>query len=79
MFDTVRWYRQAAEVSDGRRRVLSGADPPLPNELVCKIERARVTRLFVAGGTVIRKPLRAGCCPLRTPWRLPCRSTMQRR
>jgi hypothetical protein len=37
--------------------VLSDADPPRRNELVYESERVRVTRLFLAGGTVIRKQL----------------------
>ena len=41
----------------GADRVLSGADPPLFNELVYESERVRVTRLIRAGGTVIRKQL----------------------
>ena len=41
----------------GADRVLSGADPPLFDELVYESERVRVTRLIRAGGTVIRKQL----------------------
>jgi hypothetical protein len=37
--------------------VLSGADSPRYNELVSESERVRVIRLFLAGGTVIRKQL----------------------
>jgi signal transduction histidine kinase len=32
-----------------------GLDPPVRTELVCESERTRVSRLFFAGGTVIRK------------------------
>ena len=41
----------------GADRVLSGADPPVFNELVYESERVRVTRLIRAGRTVIRKQL----------------------
>src|ERR1700746_1760662 len=39
----------------GSGQVLPGADPPVRAETVHQSERTRVTRLFLPGGTVIRK------------------------
>jgi serine/threonine protein kinase len=39
----------------GAGGVLSGPDPPVRAEIVHRSERTRVTRLFLPGGTVVRK------------------------
>ena len=46
----------------GAGGVLPGRDPPIRAEVVHESERTRVSRLFLPGGTVIRKePLGPGC------------------
>ena len=42
-------------MSDGARRVLPERDPPVRAEVLHESERTRVARLFLQGGTVIRK------------------------
>jgi hypothetical protein len=42
-------------MSDGAGEVPPGRDPPVRAEIVHESERTRVTRLFLAGRTVVRK------------------------
>jgi hypothetical protein len=51
----MRWVRSRAEVSMGNDGVPPGRDPPDRGEILYESERTRVTRLFVAGRTVVRK------------------------